>query len=305
MANNNRAYLAVVIVCIVWGTTYLANKIGVETIPAMLFASTRQFAACGIIMAYFFLFKKPKNITASYLKRQAFLGFLLITLGNGFGTAALKYLDSGIAAVLATLTPAVIIFFNLFLKIEGKLGKGGILGMILAMTGCVVLLYDDIDFYSSTNGQLGLVLFAICIVSWSYGSLYSRKCISSQSPFFDSAIQMGFGGLFMIPLGLTFEDWSQFEVHTHQLWALAYLVIFGSIITFGAYVYALSKLPATIVSINSYVNPLIALYVGWLILGEKLNLWVILSTVLILSGVYLITRGYVKEAFKGTRPHRV
>ena len=305
MASNNKAYLAVAIVCVVWGTTYLANKVGVETIPALLFASTRQFLACFAILFYFLLFKRPQNITKEYLKRQAFLGFLLITLGNGFGTAALKYLDSGIAAVLATLTPAVIIFFNIFLKIEGKLSKTGLIGMTMALTGCVVLLYDDINFYSSANGQLGLVLFAICIVSWSYGSLYSRKCISSQSPFFDSAMQLGFGGLFMIPLGLIFEDWSHFEVHTHQIWAMVYLVSFGSIITFGAYVYALSKLPATIVSINAYVNPLIALYVGWLILDEKLNLWVILSTILILSGVYLVTRGFVKEAFKGPRPNRV
>lgn len=289
MTDQQKAYLAVAVVCVVWGTTYLANKVGVEVVPALQFAFIRQVLACLIIFSFYALSGKWIKVNIPYLKHQALLGFFLITLGVGVGTASLKYLDSGIAALLATLNPMIIVLFNLSMKLEQRTSTLGWAGMVVAIIGCFILLQGDADFYSSRNGLLGIGLFFICMISWSFGSLYSKKPVDQHHPMLNAAFQMLFGSIFLIPLGLIFEDWQFVMFDQKRVWAMAYLVIFGSILTYGSFVYALSKLPASVVSINAYVNPLIAIYAGWLILDERLDWNIAFSTIFILGGIYMIS----------------
>ena len=282
--------MALAAVCIIWGTTYLALKIGVQTVPPVYFATVRQLIAGGVVLLYFALRRKIPELSKSFLVHQAIVGFLLITIGNGIGTIALKYLDSGIASLFATLSPFVIVLFNAMLKVEKQITWVGLVGMALAFAGTSVVLQDNADFYNSRNGILGLTMFGSAILGWAFGSIYSKTKSFSQNAFLSSGFQMLFGGLLMIPIGLTFEDWSTATISGDALWALLYLIVIGSIVAFGSYIYALSKLPATLVSLHSYVNPVIALYVGWLVLDERLNWNIVLASALILLGVYLVSR---------------
>lgn len=298
MTEKQKAYIAVAIVCVVWGTTYLANKIAVSAYPALQFAFIRVMIASVLIFAFFTLTGRGIRLPWKDLKHQMVLGFFLITLGLGVGTASLKYLDSGIAALLATLTPMIIVVFNMFMKLENPTTWLGWLGMLIAVGGCIILLSGDVNFYSSRNGLLGLLLFSTCMIAWSFGSLYSKKPINQSRPMLNAAYQMFFGGLLMIPLGLIFEDWKMEWFDATRAWAMVYLVFLGSIVTYGAFVYALTQLPASVVTINAYVNPLIAIYVGWLILGERLDVNIVASTVLILGGIYLISVDHRKSRIK-------
>jgi len=292
MTSRERIFslLALAAVCIIWGTTYLALKIGVMTAPPVYFATVRQLIAGGLVLMYFALRKKIPKISRSYLWHQAIVGFLLITIGNGIGTIALKYLDSGIASLFATLSPFIIVLFNSLLKVEKQITWVGLLGMVLAFAGTSIVLQDNADFYNSRNGSLGLIFFGGAMLGWAFGSIYTKTKTFSQNAFLSSGFQMLFGGLFMVPMGLVFEDWSAASISGDAFWALCYLIIIGSIVAFGSYIYALSKLPATLVSVHSYVNPIIALYVGWLVLDERLNWNIALASALIFIGVYLVSR---------------
>ena len=287
-----KAVAALVIVCVVWGTTYLANKYGVMTVPPLFFAGARMVCATFIMMFLFFGKIRKANWSKRVIRDQIILGFLLITLGNGVGTASLQYLDSGIASVFATLSPIIIVLLNYFLRLEGRLKPMGFLGMLLATAGCMMLFIADVDFYSSRNGMLGLGLFAICLLAWATGSLISKKLESTGHPFVDATVQMFSGGSIGLMVSFLIEDASLSQFGPAQWYAFVYAVIVGSVITYVAYVYALSKLPTTIVSIHSYINPLIALYIGHLFLDERWDSGLLISTATILTGVYLITKHF-------------
>jgi drug/metabolite transporter (DMT)-like permease len=285
-------YLALGVVCLIWGTTYLALRIGVLHFPPFLFSGIRQTIA-GLLLAGFMLtFTKMTLPSKSHILRQAIGGFFLITLGNGLVAWGELQIPSGIAAIICSLMPLMVILINLSVNKEEKPNAAIIIGVAMGLSGIVMIFSEHLNEFSSWAYVLGIVSTFGAVISWAGGSIWIKKHNADSNPFLNAGLQMLFGGLFMFPASLLFDDLSNVSWSPEAGWSLLYLIIFGSIIAYACYSYALRKLPMTIVSMYAYVNPLVAVLLGWLVLDEKLTVKMGIAILITVAGIYIVNRGY-------------
>ncbi|MFZ6013671.1 MAG: DMT family transporter [Bacteroidota bacterium] len=293
---NNRntyiSYLALAAVCIIWGTTYLALRIAVMHFPPFLFTVIRQLTAGFLLLAFMFTFGKAAWPSKEHLIRQAIGGFFMISLGNGLVAWAEMHIPSGVAAIICSLMPVLVILINLFINKEERPTVPILLGVAIGLIGIVMIFSEHIAEFSKTEYLVGIILtFAACL-SWAGGSIWIKKQNVESNPFVNAGLQMFFGGVWLIPLSLAFDDLSSVTWTGEAVYSLIYLIIFGSIIAYASYAYALRKLPMTIVSLYAYVNPLVAVVLGWLVLDEMLNPKIVFAIILTVSGIYIVNKGY-------------
>lgn len=287
---NTKAWLAFASVSLLWGTTYMVIRVGVETFPPMLFAGIRHFIAGVLLLSYFLFIKKTPLPPRREFKHIAVMGLLMLTFGNGLFVWAEKYVNSNIAALLSTLSPFFVFVFSWMAGNE-KPSPKLILGLTLGIVGQVALFYDKWALMEEPEyfwAMLALVAGAIC---WSYGSVYRRKADLSMNALYFTGWQMLIGGFAFIPFALIKGE--QHEMHNIQpeaIWAIIYLIILGSIVAYGSFMYVLAKLPTTVVSMHTYINIIVAVILGWAILEEDLNWMIGISTILTLTGVYLVNQ---------------
>jgi drug/metabolite transporter (DMT)-like permease len=296
MAKSTKAYIALVFICITWGTTYLAIRIGVMHYPAFLFAGIRQAVAGIILITAALLINKQSDFSASNIARQMLVGFLMLSIGNGCVTWGEKYIDSGIAALLCSLMPLFAVLFNLFSSKKDHLNISIGLGLLLGVCGVGLIFRNNIAQITNPAylGGIFSVLLATC--SWAYGSIINKKNVDPVNPFLNSGMQLLFGGLFMLIMSPFIDSYKGLQLwNTDGLLALLYLIIFGSVLAYAAYMYALSALPVGIATLYAYVNPLIAVIVGYLFLKEELNIYTALAFITIAVSVYLVNKGYKKQ----------
>lgn len=290
-SESKNAYFALVAVCLAWGTTYLANKVGVMRAPPLGFSSIRMIIAGSCILGYRLWISKEKFPPRFYLTRQWILGFCMITCGNGFALWGLQHIPSGISALIAASIPLFVALQNLLFNKKEKLSFTGWGGILLGLIG-VSIFYMDRDMKGS--GELyvyGLIATLMSIALWSTGTVLSRRWKPESSPFFNAGFQLLTGGVTMYLIHLCIEPSLGPTLDKTLILALVYLVLVGSFVGYAAYIYALTKLPASVVSIYAYVNPLIAVFVGYIFLGEILNPLTWIAGVFILASIYLVNRG--------------
>jgi drug/metabolite transporter (DMT)-like permease len=290
--NNYIAYLALAAVCIIWGTTYLALRIAVESFPPFLFTALRQTTAGLLLLGFMFTLGKAAIPTKEHIFRQAIGGFFMLSLGNGLVAWAEMHIPSGIAAIICSLMPVLVILINLVSSKDEKPTFPIILGVILGLLGIVMIFGEHIADFSNTQYLIGIILTFAAVVSWAGGSIWIKKKNTDSNPFVNAGLQMFFGGVWCFPLSLAFDDLTTVTWTTEAAYSLVYLIIFGSIIAYASYSYALRKLPMTIVSLYAYVNPLVAILLGWVVLSEKLNMKIILAFILTAAGIYIVNKGY-------------
>ena len=296
MGKQTKAYVAVVFICIVWGTTYLAIRIGVMHYPALLFAGVRQTVA-GIILASAALaVNKRADWSAKNIGRQMLIGFLMLALGNGLVTWGEQYVSSGIAALICSMMPIFAVLFNLFLAKNEKFNLTTGMGMLLGTLGVGLIFRHDIAKLSDPSYLGGIFAVILATSSWAMGSIINKKNVYPVNPFLNSGLQLLFGGIFMLIACPAIDNLHSVDYFNRDgLIALAYLIIFGSVLAYAAYMYALSKLPVGIATIYAYINPLVAVILGYFALQEELNIYTILSFATIMVGVYLVNKGYRKQ----------
>jgi drug/metabolite transporter (DMT)-like permease len=290
-----KAWIALAAVCIIWGTTYLANKVGVSYMPPLLFSAMRQILAGLLILGWFILARRVPWSDWGYFRFQAWLGFFMLTIGNGLGLVALKFLESGIASLLSASTPILIVLFNLLLRSDDRLQWRGWAGILLGLCGLVYLSIDGLTADTTSGYAWGLFFLMIALLGWAFGSVTSK---SKQWPYpviLTAGIQMVSGGIFSLFISLPLEDVRDTHFSSALIYSTLYLVVFGSIVAYSSYLYALSKLPATIVSLYAYINPLLALVAGWAFLDERLDQRVGIAALLILGGVYLVNDDFLRK----------
>jgi drug/metabolite transporter (DMT)-like permease len=290
--NNYIAYLALAAVCIIWGTTYLALRIAVVGFPPFLFTALRQTTAGLLLVGFMFTLGKAAFPTKEHLLRQAIGGFFMLSLGNGLVAWAEMHIPSGIAAIICSLMPVLVILINLVSNKDERPTFPIILGVILGLLGIVMIFGEHISEFSKTEYLIGIILTFAAVVSWAGGSIWIKKKNTDSNPFMNAGLQMFFGGLWCFPLSFAFDDLSTVTWTAEAAYSLIYLIIFGSIIAYASYSYALRKLPMTIVSLYAYVNPLVAILLGWAVLEEKLNLKIIMAFILTAAGIYIVNKGY-------------
>ena len=291
---NIRAYLAWIAICILWGTTYLFIRIGVETIPPMLFAGLRWLIA-GIILITILRLSGKQLPQKEDLIHIAIIGIALLGFGNGLVVVGEQWIESGLAALLITTVPFWMVGVESFLPKGPKLNWMVISGLIIGSLGVGLIFGGDLKYIFETKYLIGVLSILGAVVSWSLGSVYSKYKKVSVHPLMSASIQMLIVGSLQIILGAVLGEFTGLHFTQSGVISLAYLVVMGSIFGYGSYIYAIEHLPLSLVSTYAYVNPIIALVLGWIFLNEQLNIFILLASVVIIAGVVLVKIGSNKR----------
>lgn len=299
MSNTRfKIILAFFAIYIVWGSTYLFNKIAVTELPPLFLAAIRFFVA-GVLMALFATYKKANfKLTKKEFLNLCIAGFLFLIYGNSIYIWALQFIDSGIAALIAATQPLfVLLFMRIFLKKPIK--RTSIIGIVLGVLG-MYLLVNQQSFVSNSKTVIGVVAMLSCVLSWSFGSVFVAKARLPKNYLVSAAVQMLFAGVVLTLLSLLFrETWSSPEVWSSRvLFSMLFLIVFGGFVAFTAFNYLLRIVSPDKVATSAYVNPVIALIVGWYVLDEKLSIQSITASFVLLTGVYFITSKKIDEKSK-------
>ena len=291
----SRGYIALGLVSFFWGTTYIASRIGAQHMPGLFVSGVRQFSS-GIILVSFFLIRGYSIPGWKALKKISLQGILLLCVANGLLTWSLEYISSGLAAIIAALVPLFITLFTIWLSKCAKITRLMITGIIIGFAGVLTIFYDYLAQMQSRSFAFGVGLALLSTLSWSFGTVYTSKQKPAVDILFNVGLQMLIAGFVLLTVcGLTGKYANLAETGHASWFALLYLVVFGSLLAYSAYVFAISKLPPTLVSIYAYINPIVAVGLGWLLLQEKMNANMILGTIITLSGVYLVNREFKKS----------
>lgn len=277
-------------VCLIWGTTYLAIRIALETIPPMLVGGLR-FLAAGIVLSLLVLARGGRLPPPRAWPRQAALGTLLLAIGNGCVVWAERWIPSGIAAVGVAALPFWMAGTEATLGGE-RLGVRTLLGLATGFSGIVVLIWPSL-IDSEVNGRwfgLGVLLVQCACVGWAIGSSLSKRTHTGTSVVAASALQQFFAGVIMIAVATVLGEWPRLTFTTRTAAAEAYLIVSGSLVAYSAYLYALRHLPISTVSLYAYINPIIAVLLGTLVASEPFTLRVVAAAVLVLAGITIVRR---------------
>lgn len=286
------AYFALAAICVIWGTTYLVTRIAVQDFPPFLFVILRQLISAAILGGIMLTVGKAAWPTRKNLIRQAIAGFFMITLGNGLVAWAEVLIPSGVAAIICSLMPMAVILINLAANREERPTLPIVIGVLVGLVGIVMIFGEHIQEFSRLEYQTGIFVIFLAVISWAGGSVWLKKKSTEGNLFLNASLQMFFGGLWLIPFSLLFDNFSNVSWSGGAAISLAYLVIFGSVIAYACYSYALRKLPMTILSLYAYVNPVVAVILGWLVLDEKLNGTIAVAIIITVAGIYIVNRGY-------------
>lgn len=280
--------LAFFSIYVIWGSTYLFNKIAVGELPPFMLASVR-FVSAGVLI---FIIAKIIGISIKINKRQlinsTIAGFLFLTFGNGIIVWALKYVDSGFAALEISAQPLVIL---LLMRIHQgkKIQLMSFIGVILGFVG-IYLLVSQKQIISQENSIIGMCMIFACMISWAYGSLFVAKAELPSNFFINTGYQMFTGGIMLFIVSIMFgESWSvPMEWSSEVQISMLLLVLLGSIVAFTSFNYLLKIVSPEKVATSTYVNPIVALILGWYFLDEQITMQSIVAAAVLLTGVYFI-----------------
>ena len=290
-----KAYIALAVVSFFWGTTYLASRVGAQHMPGLFVSGMRQFIA-GFILVSYFLLKGYQLPDRKVLKKISIQGILLLCIANGLLTWSLQYISSGLAAIIAGLVPLFIALFSILLLRYIRFTKWMGLGLLVGFAGIVTIFYEYLHQLVNPVFAFGVLLAFISTLAWSFGTVYTSKYKLPAEILFSVGLQMLIAGIILLIVCFVTGQYSNpLQSAVVSWYALLYLVVIGSLMTYSAYVFAISKLPPTLVSVYAYINPIVAVALGWLLLHEKMTVNVIFGTLITLAGVYVVNREFKKQ----------
>jgi len=277
-------------VYIVWGSTYLAIRIAIETIPPLLMAGFR-FIIAGSMMYLWGRIRSKERPTRIHWKSAAIVGLMLLLVGNGGLSWSEQLIPSGIAALIVAVSPLWFILID-WMQGGARPTAGVFIGLALGTLG-IAILVDPADLVGGGEvSALGASVLLVSSVCWAFGSFYARGARLPSSPALANGMEMLIGGVGLIFVGMIageMKDLHLATITTKSLLAVAYLVVFGSIIGFSSYIWLFRSTTPTRASTYAYVNPVVAVFIGWLVGGEQLPTRVVLAAVLIIAAVAAIT----------------
>jgi drug/metabolite transporter (DMT)-like permease len=295
-------------VYIFWGSTYLAIKYAIETLPPFLMAGSRFMFAGSILYIWARLSKDYEKPSLKHWRTSFIVGTLLLMGGNGGVVLAQHYISSSLAALLVATEPFWIVLLG-WLWLKGARPNGKVtLGLLIGFVGVYLLIGGQGSSASSGTGQ---IFGALCVIaaalSWATGSMYGLRATTPKSSVLTSGMQMLSGGAVLTVVGFIKGEWTNFsvaDVSTNSWFALAYLVIFGSLIGFTAYSWLLKNAEPAMVATYAYINPVIAVLLGWLIAGESFTTQMLVGAGIIVGSVALIT-SQDKDAKEATEKEKI
>lgn len=287
-----RVALALAAVYVIWGSTYLAIAIAIETLPPFWMAGARFVIAGGLLYGWSLRRGAPHPTPAQW-RSAALIGGLLLLGGNGGVVWAEQRVSSGIAALLVSMVPLWMVLFR-WLQPGGERPNGRVwAGVALGFVGLALLVRPwEAAGIGSSLDLLGVGALVLACVSWAWGSIYSRRVPLPESPLMATGAEMLCGGGLLLLVGAFLGEPAQIDpaaVSGRSLLALLYLITFGALVGFTAYVWLLRVANPVLVSTYAYVNPIVAVFLGWLILSEPVTGQTIGAAAVIVAGVALIT----------------
>jgi drug/metabolite transporter (DMT)-like permease len=285
-----KIFLAFGIIYLVWGSTYLATRFAVATIPPLMMIGVRSLSA-GVILYFISRFRNAEKVKRENILPLFTLGALFFLAGHGLLSWAQQYVPSGMAAVLVTAEPLWIFGIEWFFLKDTRVKLKGILGLLLGFAGIVYLIRSSSAGTAFNHDLLAPVLIVAGTFSWGGGAVYSRVANVPKSPLLSSGMELIFGGMLVLIASFILGEPSGFhisQVSMKSFCALLYLVVFGSVIAFSAYTWLLRNTSATRISTHTYVNPVIAVFLGWLIADEQITTALLVATAIIIISVYLV-----------------
>ncbi|HBL78465.1 MAG TPA: EamA family transporter [Aequorivita sp.] len=280
--------LAFFSIYVIWGSTYMLNKVAVAELPPFFLASIRFTSAGLLIFIIAKIMGKSLAITRKQFINAFIVGVLFLSFGNGIIVWALKYVDSGFAALEISAQPLVVLL--LMWLLQGKRIKPmSLVGVGLGIIG-IFLLVAQKQLIAQEGTVLGMVMIFACMLSWAYGSLFVGKADLPKNFFVNTGYQMFTAGITLAVASFLFgEEWNApKEWGAPVQWSMVLLIIFGSIVAFTSFNYLLKTVSPDKVATSTYVNPIIALILGWYVLNEEITTQSIVAAAVLLTGVYFI-----------------
>jgi drug/metabolite transporter (DMT)-like permease len=282
-----KAFFALAMVCFFWGTTWIASREGVQHMPALQLAGMRQLLG-GSCYVIFFLAKGAQWPRGKEWGPIIVLSFLNFMVSNTLSTWGVQYISAGLGSIIGSIFPLWLVIIGLF-GARTRMKPKSIAGLLLGFAGICVIFYEHLHDFLDPAFRLGILLSLISTWSWAFGTLYTKKHAIHFNPYFGLGLQMVISGLI---LSLTAQAVGQaipFTAIPWQSWtAIAYLVVFVSVFSFIAYLYALQNLKTEQASIYAYINPIVAVLLGALLFGEILTPFIIVGVLITLYGVFLV-----------------
>jgi drug/metabolite transporter (DMT)-like permease len=291
---------AFAIVYIIWGSTYLGIRFAIDSIPPLLMAGSRYLLA-GVLLYGFMRLRGEAAPTRQGWLTAIVIGICLLTFGNGGVTLGEQYIPSGMTSLLVATVPMFLALLGWASGVADRPTPWVALGLVLGLSGVYLLARTPGASHVAIPGHeaIGIALVLVAALVWAIGSLYSKKKQAASSPFLAGGMQMICGGLAMLLIGVARGETSGFELSaiTTKSWlAYAYLVSFGSIVAFSAYIWLLRAVEPALAGTYAFVNPVVAVLLGWAFAGEQLTVGMLGGAALIVAAVVLVVLGGRKKA---------
>jgi drug/metabolite transporter (DMT)-like permease len=293
-ANRLAVIAAFFSIYVIWGSTYLAIRYAVAYIPPLYTAGFRHLVAGSMLLLW--AMAKGLRPTWSQIRASVVIGFLFFLIGHGTLHWAETHVPSGLASLLIASEPIWVFLMTCAAEKRWRMNGYLAAGVVLGLAGVALLLGRDV--WSAGGGVfLGAIACLIGATSWSAGIIYSRRSHLSGSPLLLSALSLLAGSAMLLATGTLFGEYHGFtlrDVPMRSWLALAYLIVFGSVIAFSAYNWLLERYSPTLVATHTYVNPIVAVLLGWWLAGERVSLNILLSAGLVIAAVFLVDRGMAR-----------
>ena len=295
--SNAKIALNFAAVYVIWGSTYLAIRISDESIRPLALGTVRFAIAGVLLLAWCWLRKKRVSVSAADALRLAVIGILLLSAGNTTLAWAELTIPSGLAALIVAITPLWVMILDWMFYRE-RLSALGLAGIGLGIIGMVVLLWPQLASGSAVGRRelIGAASLLFGSASWALGSVLSRHWKMTVDPLVASGYEMVASGLFNLILALALGSFAESTWAPRSVGAIVYLIVFGSWIGFSAFIWLLGHVPTSKVATYAYVNPVIAVFLGWMVLGERVDRFVMAGTVVIVAAVALVNSAKLKTA---------
>ena len=286
-----KAIFCLALVCLLWGTTWIASKEGVRYMPPLQLAGIRQTLG-GLIYVIYFIVKGERWPRGKEWQPIIVLSFLNFLLANGLSTWGVKYISAGLGAIIGSIFPLWIVVIGLF-SAKSRIPNKAVMGLLLGFIGICVIFYQHLQDFFIADFRFGILLSLGATWAWAFGTIYTKKHAARYNPYFSIGLQMMISGITLSGIVYSTDQTMPIADIPWQAWtAIIYLAVFGSVISFMAYLYALQNLSTEQASLYAYINPIVAILLGWLIFSENLTIFMIVGGLITLAGVYQVNRAY-------------
>ena len=281
--------LLIAILCFIWGSTWVGIKIGLEDSPPFLSAGFRFLLAT----VFLYIWAKSRGVKFSSYRGQIakilIPGFFLYYVSYSFVYWGEQYINAGLTAVLFATFPLFVSILATFHLKDEKLNLVKFLGIITGFSGIVIIFWENLSFTGENvlGGMAGIIVSALCSA---YASVRVKRDLHLVDPVVISTYQMGLGTILLLCSGFLFERFSDFKISCKSIGALIYLAVFGSALAFVTYYWLMKKIDVTKLSLIAFVTPVVALLLGWMILKETITGYLLLGTLLVIIGIWMVTR---------------